>query len=123
MAHVRRRSLRSSLSSFLVITLCAGVASAAPDPAARKERIEVLWLDAQGDSGWIRTVPLYLDDDPAELHFGPAFCGRGHRLGEPTLRALQTALASGQAVRIDAKPVGSGDEARRCVTGVAFFAP
>lgn len=68
-------------------------------------------------------MPLYLDDAPAVVHFGPAFCGRGHRLGEPTLRALQAALASGQPVRIDAEDVGSGAQGKRCATGVAFFAP
>lgn len=124
MAHVRSRSLRLGLLALLVLSPLASVASAAlPETPVRKERIEELWLDARGDSGWIRTVPLYLDDAPAVVHFGPAFCGRSHRLGEPTLRAMQAALANGQPVRIDAEAVGSGDEARRCVTGVAFFAP
>jgi hypothetical protein len=38
------------------------------------------------------------------------------------LRALQGAIANGQPVRIDATPP-AGEEARRCITGVAFFAP
>src|SRR5690606_8661829 len=103
MAHVRRRSVGLGLASFLALCLLAGVATAAaPEPPApaRKERVEVLWLDVSGGSGWIRTTPIYLDDEPASIHFGPAFCGRSHRLGEPTLRALQAALASGQPVRI-----------------------
>ena len=126
MAHVRRRSARLGLASFLALCLLAGVATAAvpdPPPQSRKERVEALWLDVGGGSGWIRTMPIYLDDEPASIHFGPAFCGRSHRLGEPTLRALQAALASGQPVRIDAEPRGTGEGARRCVTGVAFFAP
>jgi hypothetical protein len=105
----------------------AALAAAAPpregsaSEPTRKERIEEIWLDARGQSGWVRTVPLYLDDQPAAYRFGPAFCGRNHRVGAETLRALHAALAQGQPVRIDAE--ASGDEGRRCITGVAFFAP
>lgn len=128
MAHVRPRLRSTSLYSlFAVLALAslvgaASPAAAAPEPPTRKERIEEIWLDARGESGWVRTVPLYLDDAPAEYRFGPAYCGRGHRLGEGTLRALQGALTNAQPVRIDAAPP-SGDEGRRCITGVAFFAP
>jgi len=129
MAHVRPLVRRSSVLAVLALVSLAGVASAAsataaaaPEPPTRRERIEELWLDARGDSGWVRTVPLYLDDRPAEYRFGPAFCGRSHRLGEDTLRGLQSALANAQPVRIDAA-APSGDEGRRCITGVAFFAP
>jgi hypothetical protein len=128
MAHVRPR-LRSSplysLCAVLALASLVGTASpaaAAPEPPTRRERIEEIWLDARGESGRVRTVPLYLDDAPAEYRFGPAYCGRGHRLGEGTLQAMQGALATGQPVRIDAGALG-GDEDRRCITGVAFFAP
>jgi hypothetical protein len=129
MAHVRRSLRSGSLVLLALASLLGGptAAEAAPaegdrlEPPTRKERIEEIWLDARGESGWIRTVPMYLDDAPAEYRFGPAFCGRSHRLGEPTLRALQAALAGAQPVRVDASP--AGDEGRRCVTGVAFFAP
>ncbi|MCX4240228.1 hypothetical protein [Paraliomyxa miuraensis] len=124
MTHRRSRSLRLAWLTLLVLGALSSVASAAsPQAPTRKERIEELWLDAAGDSGFVRTVPLYLDDAPAHLHFGPAFCGRSHRLGETTLRALQAALASGQPVRIDAETFGAGEAQRRCVTGVALFAP
>lgn len=130
MAHVRpsSRSVSSTLVTLVTLSLLAGgsVAHAAPEapaePSARKERIETLWLDARGESGWIRTVPIFLDDHSAEYRFGPAFCGRSHRLGDETLRALQAALATGQPVRIDAEPAAA-DATRRCITGVAFFAP
>lgn len=128
MAHVRP-SLRSrALFVLLALVSLGGVAHAAPEGPSglagptRKEKLEELWLDAKGESGWVRTVPMYIDDAPAEYHFGPAYCGRSHRLGEETLRALHGALAKGQPVRIDAGPA-SGDEKRRCITGVAFFAP
>jgi hypothetical protein len=120
MAHVRPSS-RFGLLTLLTISLLSGVASAAPEPPTRKERVDELWLDAKGESGWIRTVPMFIDDQPAEYRFGPAYCGSKHRLGDETLRALQAALATGQPVRIDA-PAASGD-ASRCITGVAFFAP
>src|SRR4029079_18451022 len=87
----------------------------------RKEKLEELWLDAKGESGLVRPGPMYIDEANAEYHFGPAYCGRGHRLGEETLRALQGALANGQPVRIDA--AAANGEGRRCITGVAFFAP
>lgn len=96
-------------------------AAAAPEPPTRRERIEEIWLDARGESGRIRTMPMYLDDQPAEYRFGPEPCGRSHRLGPETLRALQDALVNAQPVRIDATPPG-GDDGRRCITGVAFFA-
>jgi hypothetical protein len=130
MAHVRPSIRFGLLTCFTLASLAgltlaspAGVAAAAaPEAPTRKERLEELWLDARGESGWIRTVPLFLDDQPGEYRFGPAYCGRSHRLGDETLRALQAALASGQPVRIDAEPA-TGDAARRCITGVAFFAP
>lgn len=135
MAHVR--PLLRSIPLLALVGLSALAVPAAADEAAdpetsspgtplegptRKEKVEELWLDAKGDSGFVRTVPLYLDDKPAEYRFGPAFCGRAHRLGDQTLHALQSALAHGHPVRIDAAPP-SGDEGRRCITGVAFFAP
>jgi hypothetical protein len=129
MAHVR-----PSISSGLLLVVLSLASLAGPTSAAqaapvapglegptRKEKLEELWLDAKGESGWIRTVPMYIDDAAAEYHFGPTYCGRSHRLGAETLRALQGALAQGQPVRIDATPTGT--EARRCITGVAFFAP
>ncbi len=126
MAHVRP-SFRSGLPLLLSWLLLAAATTAhaapeaSPEPPPRKERIDALWLDAGGGSGWVRTVPMYIDDQEAEYRFGSAFCGRSHRLGEATLRALQAALASGQPVRIDAAPA-PGDATQRCITGVAFFA-
>ncbi len=113
-------------ATALLLTLLAGVpsmgAASVPD-AESKERIQVLWLDAEGTSGRLNTVPLFLDGLPAEYHFGPRFCGRSHRLGEPTLGALHAALTSGQPVRVDAEGVaGSGGTTVQCVRGVAFFA-
>lgn len=136
MAHVRPRLGSVPLLVSLALASPVGVALAASDDTraaaegpgtnlegpTRRERIEELWLDAKGESGWVRTVPLYLDDQAAEYRFGPAYCGKGHRLGEETLRALHAALGTAQPVRIDATPP-SGDEGRRCITGVAFFAP
>ena len=130
MAHVRPSLRSGGLFVLLALASLGGAASAAAAPGGgsnlegptRKEKLEELWLDAKGESGWVRTVPMYIDDAPAEYHFGPAYCGRSHRLGEETLRALHGALAKGQPVRIDAAPP-SGDEKRRCITGVAFFAP
>jgi hypothetical protein len=125
MAHVRPSFRSRALFVLFTLASLVGVASAAhaaPEGPTRKEKLEEVWLDAKGESGWVRTVPMYIDDAPAEYHFGPAYCGRSHRLGEETLRALQGALANGQPVRIDAAPA-SGAEARRCITGVAFFAP
>jgi hypothetical protein len=121
MAHVRPSS-RFGLITLLTLSLLAGVAHAAPEPPTRKERIEEVWLAVGGQSGWIRTVPMFIDDQPAEYRFGPAYCGSKHRLGDETLRALHAALATGQPVRIDAPPA-SGDGSPRCITGVAFFAP
>ena len=132
MAHVRR-SFRSVplLALFALASLAAPLPAAhaapegstpkVPTPSARKERIEELWLDARGESGLVRTVPLYLDDEEAEYRFGPAHCGGKHRLGAETLRALQAAVAQKQPVRIDAAP--ADEKGRRCITGVAFFAP
>lgn len=144
MAHVRPRLVFAPLLALLAVASLASpasVAMAAPgtnlegpvreafgaegddhEGPTRRERIEELWLDAKGESGFVRTVPLYLDDQAAEYRFGPAYCGKSHRLGAETLRALQGALANAQPVRIDATPP-SGDEGRRCITGVAFFAP
>lgn len=129
MAHVRLRLGSGPLLALVALASLASPASiarAAPgtnlEGPTRRERIEELWLDAKGESGFVRTVPLYLDDQAAEYRFGPDFCGRGHRLGAETLRALQGALANAQPVRIDATPP-SGDAGRRCITGVAFFAP
>lgn len=134
MAHVR--SLLCSVPLLALVCLAALAGPAAADEVSagegsgasspgtplegptRREKVEELWLDAKGESGFVRTVPLYLDDEPAEYRFGPAYCGR---LGEQTLLALQGALAHGHPVRIDAAP--PGDEGRRCITGVAFFAP
>lgn len=131
MAHVRPRLASVPLLALIALASLASpgsVARAAEGPGTnlegpvRKERIEELWLDAKGESGFVRTVPLYLDDQAAEYRFGPAYCGKSHRLGTETLRALQGALANAQPVRIDAAPP-SGDEGRRCITGVTFFAP
>ena len=140
MVPMRPFALCSCLVSVLAISTLVGsahvaraaVASAADpatdlvvDPAtARKERIDEVWLDAKGESGHVRTSPLYLDDSPGEYHFGPRFCRKGHRLGDATLQALQGALAAGLPVRIDATPVSMpGGSTRQCVTGVAVFAP
>lgn len=128
MAHVRPRlGFVPLLVTIALASLASPTSLAAAGPGTsldgpvRKERIEELWLDAKGESGWLRTVPLYLDDQAAEYRFGPAYCGKSHRLGAETLRALQGALATAQPVRIDA--TAASDEGRRCITGVAFFAP
>jgi len=113
-------------ATTLLLTLLAGTPStgASSVPSAEsKERIEVLWLDAEGTSGRLETIPLFLDGLPAEYHFGPRFCGRSHPLGDHTLRALHVALTSGQPVRVDAEAVGgSGGSTFQCIRGVAFFA-
>lgn len=118
--------LRSCLLVALALpalpALAAAPAGAAPEPPTRKERIEEIRIDARGESGLVRTVPLYLDDAPAEYQFGPERCGKGHRLGAPTLSALHAALASGQPVRIDAASP-RGEQGWRCITAVAMFAP
>jgi len=122
----RRSSLRfraASLAFGAVLALAANVASAAPEPTTGQERIEQLWLDAAGTSGALETSAIYLDGGSSEYHFGPAFCGRSHRLGSETMRALQTALATGQAIRVDASTFEGKEQARRCITGVAFFRP
>ena len=116
------RSLVVSLVA-LVALVAADSATAAPPEPTRQEHVDQLWLDAKGESGWIRTTPLYLDQATGEYHFGAAFCGKGHRLGSETLRLLQGALAQGLPVRIDAEPRPSKDGERQCVTGVAVFAP
>lgn len=130
MSHVRLLIVSAPVLALLSFASLAGPTSAAAsegpgtdlEGTVRKEKIEELWLDAKGESGFVRTVPLYLDDQAAEYRFGPAYCGKSHRLGAETLRALQGALANAQPVRIDATPP-SGDQGRRCITGVAFFAP
>lgn len=128
MVPMRPFALCSCLVPVLAISTLVGsarFARAAADPATtRKERIDEVWLDAKGESGHVRTSPLYLDDSPGEYHFGPRFCRKGHRLGDATLQALQGALATGLPVRIDATPVSApGGSTRQCVTGVAVFAP
>lgn len=126
MVPMRRSALRACFIPLLAIGTLWGSApvAEAASTSTRKERIEEIWLDAKGESGRIRTTPLYLDDAPGEYHFGPSFCRKGHRLGADTLRAVQSALAAGLPVRIDAEPFAGGEgPARQCVTGVAFFAP
>ncbi|MCA9649894.1 MAG: hypothetical protein H6712_35505 [Myxococcales bacterium] len=125
MPQLRRSSLRSRIAplSFGVgLALAAQIAGAAPsEPAPRKERIEQLWLDAAGSSGFVETTPLFLDGTPGTAHFGPSSCGRSHRLGAATLQLLQQATTAGQPVRVDVEAVAEGG--RRCITGVAVFAP
>lgn len=132
MVPMRLLALCSCLVPLLAISTLVGsarvaraaAASVADLATARKERIDEVWLDAKGQSGHVRTSPLYLDDSPGEYHFGPRFCRKGHRLGDATLQALQGALAAGLPVRIDAAPSSAPDgSTRQCMTGVAVFAP
>lgn len=110
--------------SLSTVTLGAMSGPSAQPSGTRKERIDVLWLDAAGTSGRIDTVPMYLDDAPGAYVFGPRFCGKGHRVGSELLGAFHRAQAAGQPVRIDAEPVESSTGAtRQCVSGAAFFAP
>lgn len=106
----------------VVLGVAAG-ARALPAESDHKERIEELEIDAKGESGLIRTSPMYLDDAPGEYHFGSRWCGKGHRLGAATLGLLQAALAAGQPVRIEAERRESKGVGRECVTGVVVFAP
>lgn len=126
-ASAHRSSLRSRLAplSFgLGLALVAQIAGASDsEPPPRNDRIEQLWLDAAGTSGRVETSPSVLGGAPETVHFGSDACGRAHRVGTATLSLLQQALASGQPVRIDAVPSTVGGEPRRCLTGVAVFAP
>ncbi len=123
----RQSSIRSRVAPLLfgsILALVAGVANAGPgDPMARTETVEEIWIDAAGTSGLVRTSPSRLDGVPGEAHFGPQSCGRKHRLGVETLRALHGALREAQPVRIDTAAFTAGEQTRQCITGVAFFAP
>lgn len=104
-----------------MLAVVASVAGAAPD-AAPTQRIEGLWLDAAGTSGYVDTSPTLLDE-ATRFHFGDGKCGRKHRLGSDTLELLRGALVHGQSVRIDATPSSSADDSPLCITGVAVFGP
>ncbi|MEM7153257.1 MAG: hypothetical protein AAF799_10480 [Myxococcota bacterium] len=120
----RKVSIASRLAPLVfgsVLAVVASVAGAAPD-APPTQRIEGLWLDAAGTSGYVDTSPTLLDE-ATRFHFGSQSCGRRHRLGAETLELLRGALVHGQSVRIDAAPSSEAEGSPLCITGVAVFAP
>jgi len=85
-----------------------------------RERVEAIILNADGESGSIRTSPEFMAGYPSNYAFGSP-C-HPTRLASRVIDELFVAMREGLYVRIEARVVKHAETELHCVQTVSFFA-